>query len=580
MRRIIVFLGLWALAGPAFAVCPGTASDCPSVLYNSVVVGPATGGNKGLGSVNAQSYYLNGTLFTGSGISGPGTTVSGFVPLWSGTTGAALSAGFAINAGAQTALGSALNGSGGLLGFSIIGTSGGTLGLLNAPNTWSGVQSFNDGDLSLKGSSSGNSVLHAPATGGGAITLPVGTANLGYQVGAISTGNCLQASGTAGGFADAGAPCGSGGTGITQLTGGVTAGPGSGSQVGTLVLTAGANVTGILAGANGGTGIANTGKTLTLGGSLTTTGAATPTLAFGASTFTYTFPGATANLGYQVGSITTGHCLQASGTAGGIADAGAACGSGGSLTIDPTTPNLVITGSVLKSAPPTVTSSASTYTFNGTGTSGTGAVIDNTSTILLTAASPTFALGVAGATDFAANVGGIVMADGTTPLTITSSSTICGQASPVSFDARQPVSFAAGSGDWKCMAAVPATIPSGTIASGKNVGLDSSGKIVTATVSGLTLNVAGTSAMGTSAIPSGSCATVVTTSATGVATTDVVGWGFNGDPTGITGFTPVTTGMLTIVAFPSANNVNFKECNVTTASITPGAHTLNWRVVR
>lgn len=88
----------------------------------------------------------------------------------------------------------------------------------------------------------------------------------------------------------------------------------------------------------------------------------------------------------------------------------------------------------------------------------------------------------------------------------------------------------------------------------------------------------GTSALRTSAIPSGSCAEVVTTAATGVATTDVINWGFNSDPTGVTGYT--ASGMLTIVAYPSANNVNFKVCNQTASSITPGAVTLNWRVQR
>ena len=90
----------------------------------------------------------------------------------------------------------------------------------------------------------------------------------------------------------------------------------------------------------------------------------------------------------------------------------------------------------------------------------------------------------------------------------------------------------------------------------------------------------GTSALGTGAISSATCATVVTTSATGTATTDVVWWGFNGDPTAVTGYTPVTSGALTIFAYPSANNVNFKVCNLTTGSITPGAITLNWRIVR
>lgn len=90
----------------------------------------------------------------------------------------------------------------------------------------------------------------------------------------------------------------------------------------------------------------------------------------------------------------------------------------------------------------------------------------------------------------------------------------------------------------------------------------------------------GTSALGTSAISSGACATVVTTTATGTATTDTIGWGFNGDPTGVTGYQASANGMLTIIAYPGTNNVNFKVCNNTGSSITPGAITLNWRVAR
>jgi len=93
-------------------------------------------------------------------------------------------------------------------------------------------------------------------------------------------------------------------------------------------------------------------------------------------------------------------------------------------------------------------------------------------------------------------------------------------------------------------------------------------------------NVAGTAVMGTSAISSASCASAVTVSAPGVLTTDTIQWGFNGDPTAITGFVPLVAGMLTIIAYPTANNINFKECNNTSSSVTPGAHTLNWKVVR
>lgn len=98
---------------------------------------------------------------------------------------------------------------------------------------------------------------------------------------------------------------------------------------------------------------------------------------------------------------------------------------------------------------------------------------------------------------------------------------------------------------------------------------------------GLTTTIAsGTSALGTSAIASGACATVVTTAATNTATTDVILVGFNGDPTAVTGYAPSANGMLTIINYPTTNNVNHKVCNNTGASVTPGAITLNWRVVR
>lgn len=122
--------------------------------------------------------------------------------------------------------------------------------------------------------------------------------------------------------------------------------------------------------------------------------------------------------------------------------------------------------------------------------------------------------------------------------------------------------------------AAPATVATGSgiiTALGINTGSAGAPSILIAS---------GTSALGTSAIASAACATVVTTAATGVATTDVITAGFNGDPTGVTGYAASTSGMLTIVVYPSANNVNFKVCNNTGASITPGAITLNWRVVR
>ena len=101
------------------------------------------------------------------------------------------------------------------------------------------------------------------------------------------------------------------------------------------------------------------------------------------------------------------------------------------------------------------------------------------------------------------------------------------------------------------------------------------------TAGGSTQTVAaGTAVLGTSAITSGSCATVVTSAATNTATTDTISFTPNADITAVTGYAPVTTGGLAIYPYPTANNVNFKVCNPTSSSITPGAVTLNWRVTR
>jgi hypothetical protein len=86
--------------------------------------------------------------------------------------------------------------------------------------------------------------------------------------------------------------------------------------------------------------------------------------------------------------------------------------------------------------------------------------------------------------------------------------------------------------------------------------------------------------MGTSAISSATCASVVTTGATGTATTDVIQATPNADPSSTTGYAPSASGSLYIIAYPTTNNVNFKVCNSTGGSITPGAMTLNWRVTR
>jgi hypothetical protein len=124
-------------------------------------------------------------------------------------------------------------------------------------------------------------------------------------------------------------------------------------------------------------------------------------------------------------------------------------------------------------------------------------------------------------------------------------------------------------------------LPISTGVSGLGTGVATAAGTALSAAGGLTSTIAsGTAALGTGAISSGACATAVTVAATNTATTDVVTASFNGDPTGVTGYIPTTNGMLTIIGYPTLNNVNFKVCNNTSASVTPGAITLNWRVAR
>lgn len=129
--------------------------------------------------------------------------------------------------------------------------------------------------------------------------------------------------------------------------------------------------------------------------------------------------------------------------------------------------------------------------------------------------------------------------------------------------------------------ATGATGPTGTNGTAGVTGSTGATGATGPTGPGTTVTVAnGTAALGTGAIASAACATTVTATATGVLTTDDIMADFNGNPTAVTGYIPSTSGMLAIIKWPTANVVNFAVCNNTGGSITPGAITLNWRVVR
>ncbi len=92
--------------------------------------------------------------------------------------------------------------------------------------------------------------------------------------------------------------------------------------------------------------------------------------------------------------------------------------------------------------------------------------------------------------------------------------------------------------------------------------------------------VTGATALGTSAIGGNSCATTVTSAATGVTTGDVILFTPSADISSVTGYGAASTDGLVIYPFPTSGNVNFKVCNTTGTSITPGAVTINFKVLR
>jgi hypothetical protein len=90
----------------------------------------------------------------------------------------------------------------------------------------------------------------------------------------------------------------------------------------------------------------------------------------------------------------------------------------------------------------------------------------------------------------------------------------------------------------------------------------------------------GTAVLPTAAITAGFCAIGPQELVTGVLATDVVTISSSADWSTITGYGPAATDGLKVYAWPQNNAVNFKLCNGSGASITPGAATLNIRVIR
>lgn len=191
--------------------------------------------------------------------------------------------------------------------------------------------------------------------------------------------------------------------------------------------------------------------------------------------------------------------------------------------------------------------------------------------------------GVVTATGFAGPLTGAVTGNASTSTALAADPTDC--------SSNQPAIGIVAAGTATCMT-LTATIVKSTsgvlsaatagtdyVAPGGALGTPSSGDGTNLT--GVTHTIAsGTKALDTDAILTTACDTLATTTATGAASTDTLVITPNADISGVTGYTAATTGGLTIYYWLTTNTINWKVCNPTSSTITPGAVTLNYRIVR
>lgn len=476
------------------------SSGCQLNTHASAVNGGLTLGSAGFGGSLTLDGSSSGSAVLSGGTNGTFTSASPW----------ALSGVFSLT-GVSNTLGtpSSLT----LTNANGLPLSSGVTGILPGTNGGTGVNN---------GSNTISTSLPFAITGSGAQTFffgnsgvpwtynfPQVSGNLAYQVGSIVSGHCLQASGTAGGITDAGAVCGSGGSGVTfadgshtvtgatqlTVTGGVIGGtspnatltisasaasftPGTTTILGatapcTLANTS-ANVSGCIP--MGGVRTVTTSPTILstdLNGEIVmnVTGGGTLTVP-ATSTFTANTSVTVVNYSASTAAVSTtptinagGGCVSGTGIPAGdtwwmtsngttidcIQTVSASTGSG-VTTVSPSTPNLLISGTTISTQNLVVSSAANPYVLNGTGTGGTGAAIDNTKTLELSGGAVT--LGTGGATGFAAGVGGAIVPSVATTVSA-ATGTVAGQTS-VTAAPNQYIAFGSdGSTDWKLALGMP-----------------------------------------------------------------------------------------------------------------------------
>jgi hypothetical protein len=209
-------------------------------------------------------------------------------------------------------------------------------------------------------------------------------------------------------------------------------------------------------------------------------------------------------------------------------------------------------------------SGADTYFNGGTFTNGTG-IAGGYTILAVTSATITYSLTHANAS---ASSNGTVLQQGNATTGCAGLSAIYsdpGMTQPIT---QPPVSDALG--NWNAFA------PSGQLYYVQFYGPGVTTSIrwmVNVTMNAAVIVASGTSTLGNSAIGSGSCATAVSTSASGVLTSDRIEWAYASAPA-------TADGLLTLSPYVTSGTVNWKLCNPTASSQTPSGLIVNWEVLR
>jgi hypothetical protein len=352
------------------------------------------------------------------------------------------------------------------------------------------------------------------------------------------------------------------------------------------------------AGATGTTGSQGTSATIAVGTVSPLASGATPTV-----TNVGTSSAATFNFGIPVGAI------GATGTTG-------TAGTAATVSIGTVTP-------LAAGAAPTVTNAGSTSaaTFNfgipagaagatgtqgttgttgspgtaatvavgsvSTGAAGSSATVSNAGTTSAAVLNFTIPQGAAGATGTTGtpgtaatiSVGSVLTGAAGSSATVTNAGT--SSSAVLNFSVPQGAAGATGTTGTTGTAGAAATISIGIVtplSPGATPTVTNSG---TASAAVLAFGIPGTPTvianvtvtLPTTAIAANTCTTAATKTMTGLATTSAFDTAFATNPNAVTGWG--VNGGLAFTAWPSANTLNWSVCNQTSASITPGAMTLN-----